>query len=179
MIAERFVLTIKPVAFMMEGKDAVQEKVLTVFPKYGDNLRDPVYSEQKPLRVEKKICMKKNNSPYSPELVVLKLKDAPSKYYGVQTIKISPDLEKKKYRFKIAGWGMTQRGNFSSKRGKLQEAEITIKYECPTKCPLVWDIEDTGDTVSTCYGDEGGPVVTKHQPNLLVGLLLEPRKDCR
>lgn len=179
MVTKQYILTVKQVAFMMEGTEAKHDKLVTVFPNYNLNLRDPIYASRSPLRVEKKMCMTKNTTPYSNELVVLKLKDEIPAEIFTTAINISQKLPSAILRFKTAGWGMSQRGNFSSKRGILQKAEVTVKNTCTPQCPLIWEVEDTGDAVAACYGDEGGPVVTKKDPPLLVGLLLGPKKDCR
>lgn len=179
LVGKRFVLTIKPVAFVMENNKAVHARKLRVFPKYDNDLHGSVYGREKALKVEKKFCMTKKAFHHSEDLVLLKLEDDYPEHYNVKPIEISPRLDKPTYRFHIAGWGMSQRGNFSSGRGRLRKAGVTVKHDCTAACPLIWDVKDAGDGVSACYGDEGSPVVTKNpEPKLLVGLLLKPADDC-
>lgn len=179
LIAKHFVITTKSVAFVI-GKDVpLRSKNLKVFPNYNVDLQDSLYWNEKPLKVGKKFCMPKDHPKYSEELVILKLIDDYPSHHFVQPIDIAPSLESKRYRFRIAGWGIAQRGNYSSKRGRLQEAEVTIDFtRCGTECPLTWEAEDVGDESFSCFGDEGGPVVTRQKKSpLLVGLLLSS-KNC-
>ncbi|XP_074596689.1 chymotrypsinogen 2-like [Brevipalpus obovatus] len=185
LVGNGYVLTVKSLAFRMDGDAAVSEKDLSIFPNLKNDLKHPSYATLKPLKVEKRFCPPmegyENILIDKLDLVLLKLKMTNKRDKAYQSIiPVKKGLPDKKYRFKIAGWGMTDKTDFNTKRGDLQVAGVSVTFQnCVTECDLTLVGEDDGTEKAVCFGDQGGPVVLYKDKNpSLVGLILPAEKEC-
>ncbi|XP_074596497.1 chymotrypsin-like protease CTRL-1 [Brevipalpus obovatus] len=177
MLSDKWIVTSKNVVFLVVNDKIKAKKTLMVLPKYNNNAQN--YRTKPKFGVEKVFCS--NRSDLKGDLTLLKLKHPIPLSDNIKPIKIINKVGNLK-TLRMTGWGMTDPQNETHQFQALQQAEIELNGgSCGQSCRVKFEASN-GKHPNACYGDEGGPVVTKVNetgPDVLVGLITGFDENCR
>lgn len=182
-LGDKWIITSKGVAFQTKDRKIEGKKGLKVYPKYDNDPNSKLYETAPRFEVEKRFCPASESSNWQEsktDLTLLKLKHPIKFDEKIKPIQIIDRIDGLK-RLRFAGWGMTDAKNRSSQFQSLRYANINLQGgSCDEKCKIKFDGPKEGYQAA-CYGDEGGPVVTKvknSDAEALVGLIAGFDQNC-